>query len=516
MDIFDGFPLLSLLIFLPFFGAIFVFLIPQTLGKTEKNIKNTALFIAGCTFMFSLLIWGQFDPSLASYQFVENKEWIPGLNIRYFLGIDGISLFFVLLTTSLIPLCILGSWESIKHQQKEFLIFLLVLETFILGAFCVLDLLLFYVFFEGTLIPMFLIIGIWGGERRIYAAFKFFFYTLTGSIFMFIAILFLYFKTGTTSIPDLALYPFESGLQVWLWLAFFASFAIKLPMFPFHTWLPEAHVEAPTVGSMILAGILLKMGGYGFLRISLPFFPEASYRFAPYVCGLSIIGIVYASLVALVQRDIKKLIAYSSIAHMGFVTLGIFTFQQEGLNGSILQMLSHGVLSSGLFLCVGILYERVHSRDIEAYGGIVSFMPLFSVFFMSLVLGAIGLPGTAGFVGEFLVILGTFQVSPLMVVGAGFGIIMSAVYMLGLYRKVVFGPVEKIRFQKLKDLSMREGSILFFFVGCMFWMGLYPNCFIAALHQPISKILEYYGRQQDALVPIFKMKNSIVFNEREL
>jgi len=508
MTIFDGLPLLSLLIFLPFLGAIFILLIPQTLGKTERNLKNTALFIAGCTFLISLFIWWKFDVHSASYQFIENKEWLAGLNIRYLLGIDGLSLFFILLTTSLIPLCILGSWNSIKHQPKEFLIFFLILETFILGAFCVLDLLLFYVFFEGTLVPIFLIIGIWGGERRIYAAFKFFFYTLTGSIFMLIAILFLYFKTGTTSIPDLALYPFEKSVQIWLWIAFFASFAIKLPMFPFHTWLPEAHVEAPTAGSIILAGILLKMGGYGFLRISLPFFPEASLFFAPYMWILSVIGIIYASLVAMVQRDIKKLIAYSSIAHMGFVTLGIFTFQKEGLEGGVIQMLSHGVLSSGLFLCLGILYERVHSRDIEAYGGIVSFMPLFSVFFMALTMGSVALPGTSGFVGEFLVILGAFQSSPFMTIGAGIGIILSASYMLGLYRRVIFGPVEKVRFLKLKDLSKREGSLLLFFVGSMLWIGLYPNSFLSIINPPISKLLAYYGRQDEELTPVFKIDQS--------
>lgn len=492
MSIFDTLPLLSLLIFLPLLGAFFILLIPDSMENKDLNAKNTALFITLCTFALSVVIGFNFDPQDISCQFIENKDWLPGLNIRYALGIDGLSLLLILLTTFLIPLCVVVSWESIKFQVKEFLIFLLLLETFILGSFCVLDLLLFYIFFEGTLIPIFLIIGMWGGERRIYAAFKFFFYTLTGSIFMLVSILFLYFKTGTTSIPELALYPFETSTQVWLWLGFFASFAIKLPMWPFHTWLPDAHVEAPTPGSMVLAGILLKLGGYGFLRISLPFFPEASHKFAPLVWALSIVAIIYTSLVALVQRDIKKLIAYSSIAHMGFVTLGIFTFQEEGVNGAIFQMLSHGLLSAGLFLAIGTLYERVHSRDISDYGGIAAVMPFFSVCFMIFTLGSIGLPGTSGFVGEFLVLMGTFQVNSLVACAAGMGIVLSAAYMLGLYRRVIFGPLEKVRFQKLKDISFREAGLFGLLVISILWIGLYPQSLIRFLVVPVSRVLEYY------------------------
>lgn len=494
MSVFNTVPLLSFIIFLPILGAIFIFFVQEALGQSHKNSKNAALFITLTTFILSLILWYNFDSYKSDYQFVEDNVWISGLNVRYHLGVDGISLFFVLLTTFLMPICILASWNSIKVRVKDYLIIFLLLETFILGAFCSLDLLLFYVFFEATLIPMFLIIGIWGGTLRVYAAFKFFLYTLTGSVLMLLAILYLYFELGTTSIPILTLYSFNPSQQAWLWLAFFASFAVKIPMWPFHTWLPDAHVEAPTAGSVVLAGILLKMGAYGFLRVSLPFFPEASTMFAPYVCILSVIGIIYTSLIALVQRDMKKLIAYSSIAHMGFVTLGIFTFLPTGFEGSLVQMLSHGVISAALFLCVGFLYEREHSREINHYGGLLERMPIFGVFFMIFTLGAIGLPGTSGFIGEFLVILSAFQVNSGIATFAGIGTVLSAAYMLWLYRRLMFGKIEESKLTKVKDLSSREIFIFMPLVIIIFWIGIYPTSFMEEMHQPVSSLLEYLGR----------------------
>lgn len=494
MSIFNTVPLLSLIIFLPTLGAIFIFFVQETFGQSDKNSKNAALFITLITFMLSLVLWYNFDSYKLDYQFVEDKEWISSLKIRYNLGIDGISLFFILLTTFLMPICILVSWDNIKFRVKYYLIVFLLLETCILGAFCALDLLLFYTFFEATLIPMFLIIGIWGGSMRVYAAFKFFLYTLTGSVLMLLAIIYLYCSLGTTSIPVLTLYSFNSWTQGWLWLAFFASFAVKIPMWPFHTWLPDAHVEAPTAGSVVLAGILLKMGAYGFLRISLPFFPEASAMFAPYVGILSVIGIIYASLVALAQRDMKKLIAYSSIAHMGFVTLGIFTFLPTGIEGSLIQMLSHGVISAALFLCVGCLYEREHSREISHYGGLIDRMPIFGTFFMIFALGAIGLPATSGFIGEFLVILTTFQVNAGMAVCAGIGTILSAAYMLWLYRRIMFGKMEESKFSKIQDLTLREISVFVPLAFIVVWMGIYPTSFTQEMHRPVSSLLEYLGK----------------------
>ena len=492
MSAFQELPLLSVLIFLPLVGAFFVLLVPDSLEKTTQNAKHTALFITLCTFFIALMMWSQFDAPVGSYAFMEDRMWIASLNIRYVVGVDGISLFFIILTTFLMPLCILASFENIKIFIKEFLVLMLILESLILGAFCVLDLVLFYIFFEAVLIPLFLIIGLWGSDQRIYAAYKFFFYTLAGSIFMLIGVLFIVFKTGTSNIPELMLYPFESSLQKWLWGAFFISFAIKIPMFPFHTWLPDAHVEAPTSASMILAGILLKMGAYGFIRLSLPFFPEACHFFAPFIWTLSSIAIVYAALITLVQRDMKKLIAYSSISHMGFVTLGIFTFTAEGLTGAMIQMLSHGLISAGLFLGIGILYDRMYTRDSDAYGGIAAILPQFSVLFMMLTLGAIGIPGTSGFVGEFCVMLAAFPIVPLGAVCAGVGIILASGYMLFLYRRVMFGPLEKVKLQKIKPLSYRETGMLSVLVGGMFWIGLSPHTFIDPMRQPILGILGYY------------------------
>lgn len=502
MEIFQTLPFLSILVFLPSLGALFILSIRGGAAQSVQNARNVALFIALITFLLSLVLWQNFSLESAEYQYVENYPWIVGLNIQYFLGVDGISLFFVILTAFLTPLCILASWKSIQSRIKEYLVAFLFLETFILGMFCALDLVLFYVFFEAVLIPMFLIIGIWGGERRVYASFKFFLYTLTGSVLMLLAILFIYFKTGTSSIPDVSVYHFDPSVQIWLWLAFFAAFAVKIPMFPFHTWLPDAHVEAPTAGSVILAGILLKMGGYGFLRISLPFFPEASEYFAPFVWTLSVIAIVYTSLIALAQTDMKKLIAYSSVAHMGFVTLGIFTFEVEGVQGALIQMLSHGVISAALFLCIGVLYDREHSREISHYGGIAQRMPLYATVFMVVMLGSIGLPGTSGFIGEFLVLVSAFEVNTLVATLAAVGMVLGAAYMLWLYRRIFFEKNERQSLQILKDLSGREIIVLTPLVIMTLWMGIAPGAFTDVLEKPVAQLLEPWSlKKSHTLIP---------------
>ncbi len=485
---FENLPFLSLLIFLPIIGAIFIACMPFIEKDTEKNMRHVALFISLLTFFISLLLWWNFDPKIEEFQYTEVHPWILGTNICYYLGVDGISILFIVLTTLLVPLCFLASWSTIKISLKEFLIAFLFLETFIIGTFCSLDLVLFYLFFEGSLIPMFFIIGIWGGEQRIYASFKFFLYTLAGSVLMLLALLYIYFETGTSNISSLSFYPFPVSTQIWLWLAFFASFAVKIPMWPFHTWLPDAHVEAPTAGSVILAGILLKLGGYGFLRISLPFFPDACHFFAPYVWGLSIIAIIYTSLIALAQKDIKKLIAYSSIAHMGYVTLGIFMKSIEALQGAVLQMISHGLISAGLFLSVGILYERKHSREISHYGGLALSMPSFAVIFMILTLGSIGLPGTSGFIGEFLVLISTFQVNSAIALLASTGIVLSAAYMLWLYKRLIFGKAELPSLQLLKDLTIQEKIIFVPLLVGIIWIGFYPSSFTVTLEKSLTSL----------------------------
>ena len=415
-----------------------------------------------------------FNPANAGFQFVERVEWLPSLGISYTMGIDGISLFFVMLSTLLTPICILASWDAIQERVKEYMIAFLVLETLMIGTFCALDLFLFYVFFEAVLIPMFLIIGIWGGPRKIYASYKFFLYTLLGSVLMLLAMLMLYSQAGTSDIETLMATPVAAGLQYWLFLAFFASFAVKMPMWPVHTWLPDAHVEAPTAGSVILAGVLLKMGGYGFLRFSLPMFPEASEYFAPMVMTLSVIAIIYTSLVALVQEDMKKLIAYSSVAHMGFVTLGIFSITVEGIHGGVFQMISHGIISGALFLCVGVVYDRLHTRDMARYGGIVKNMPKYATVFMIFMLGSAGLPGTSGFVGEFLSLLGTYKVSILMSLLAATGMVLGAAYMLVLYRRVVFGPLENKDAGEMPDINHREMVALVPLAVLVILVGVYP------------------------------------------
>ena len=485
-------PILSLVIFLPTVGALFVFIVRGDERTVARNARMTALWTSLITFALSLGIWIDFDNSTASFQFVERAEWIPILGASYHLGVDGISMLFVILSTFLTPLCVLASWESIQSRVKEYMIAFLLLETFMVGMFCALDFVLFYIFFEGVLIPMFLIIGVWGGANRVYAAFKFFLYTLTGSVLMLVAVMVIYFDAETTDIPRLIGIGFDPELQIWLWLAFFASFAVKVPMWPVHTWLPDAHVEAPTAGSVILAGVLLKMGAYGFLRFSLPMLPVASDFFAPFVFTLSVIAIVYTSLVALAQEDMKKLIAYSSVAHMGFVTIGIFTVRTQGVEGAIVQMLSHGVISAALFLCVGVVYDRLHSREIARYGGLVHRMPVYAAVFMVFTLGSVGLPGTSGFVGEFLVLVGAFQVNTWLALLATSGIVLGAAYMLYLYRRVIFGALTREDLKTMTDLSRREVAVFAPLVAATLWMGIWPEPFLDVVHASVANLIENY------------------------
>ncbi len=485
-------PILSLVIFLPTVGALFVFIVRGDERTVARNARMTALWTSLITFALSLGIWIDFDNSTASFQFVERAEWIPVLGASYHLGVDGISMLFVILSTFLTPLCVLASWEAIQTRVKEYMIAFLLLETFMVGMFCALDFVLFYIFFEGVLIPMFLIIGIWGGANRVYAAFKFFLYTLTGSVLLLVAVMVIYFDAETTDIVRLIGIGFDPELQIWLWLAFFASFAVKVPMWPVHTWLPDAHVEAPTAGSVILAGVLLKMGAYGFLRFSLPMLPVASEFFAPFVYTLSIIAIIYTSLVALAQEDMKKLIAYSSVAHMGFVTIGIFTVQTQGVEGAIVQMLSHGVISAALFLCVGVVYDRLHSREIARYGGLVHRMPVYAAVFMVFTLGSVGLPGTSGFVGEFLVLVGAFQVNTWLALLATTGIVLGAAYMLYLYRRVIFGALTKEDLKTIVDLNRREIAVFAPLVAATLWMGIWPEPFLDVMHASVANLIENY------------------------
>jgi NADH-quinone oxidoreductase subunit M len=487
-----GWPILSLTTFLPLVGAAFILLIRGEPDVVARNARNVALWTSLITFVLSLFIWLNFDNTTAAFQMVERADWIPAFKINYHMGVDGISVLFVLLSTFLTPLCILASWESVKIRVKEYMIAFLVLETLMVGMFCALDFVLFYVFFEGVLIPMFLIIGVWGGGRRVYAAFKFFLYTLLGSVLMLLAILAMYFVAGTTDLPTLMHTPFPRSMQIWLWLALFASFAVKVPMWPVHTWLPDAHVEAPTAGSVILAGVLLKMGGYGFLRFSIPILPEASAYFTPLMYTLSVVAIIYTSLVALAQEDMKKLIAYSSIAHMGFVTIGMFTLKQQGVEGSVFQMLSHGVVSGALFLCVGVVYDRLHTREIARYGGLVQNMPRYAVVFMLMMLASVGLPGTSGFVGEFLILIGTFQDNTWVAFLATIGIILGAAYMLWLYRRVVFGKITRDDVRGMLDLSPREVAIFAPLVLVVLWMGIYPNSFLNVISVSVEALIQNY------------------------
>jgi NADH-quinone oxidoreductase subunit M len=483
-------PILSVVTFLPLAGALFIALLPED----EAGIRNarwTALWTTLITFIISLILVWRFDPTSADFQFVEKQPWLGGA-IRYAMGVDGISLPFVVLTTALMPISILASWTSIQLRVRDYMIAFLVLETLMVGTFCALDLVLFYLFFEGGLIPMFLIIGVWGGPRRVYASFKFFLYTLLGSVLMLLAIMAMYWEAGTTDIASLLHHSFPLSLQKWAWFAFLASFAVKLPMWPVHTWLPDAHVEAPTAGSVILAAILLKMGGYGFLRFSLPMFPDASAQLAPLIYALSVVAIVYTSLVALMQEDMKKLIAYSSVAHMGFVTMGIFAVTAQGVAGGIFQMVSHGIVSAALFLCVGIVYDRMHTREIAAYGGLVNRMPLYAFVFMVFTLANVGLPGTSGFVGEFLSLIGTFRVNTWVATLATIGTILSAAYALWLYRKIIFGKLEKPSLFNIKDIGWREIAIMAPLVILTIVFGVYPKLVLDISSASVAQLIDNY------------------------
>ncbi len=467
-------PILSTVTFVPLVGVLLILLIRDDSDTGRRNIRNVALIVTTFNFFLSLVIWGFFDNDDPGFQFVEQAQWL-GEGISYHMGVDGVSMLFVVLTAFLLPICILASWESVQYRVKDYMIAFLILETLVIGAFCALDIVLFYVFFEGGLIPMYLIIGVWGGKRRIYAAFKFFLYTLVGSVLMLLAIMAMYWNAGTTSIPYmLTEHSFPEHMQIWLWLAFFASFAVKLPLWPVHTWLPDAHVEAPTAGSVVLAGILLKLGGYGFIRFSLSMFPLASVDLYLLIYTLSVVAIIWGSLVALMQDDVKKLIAYSSVAHMGYVKMGIFSANAQGVQGAIFQMLSHGLVSAALFLSVGVIYDRMHTREISAYGGLVNNMPKYAVVFMIFSMANIGLPGTSGFVGEFLVLIGVFQVNSWIAIFAALGVILSAAYMLWLYRRVIFGALEKENLKALLDLSRREKIILYPLAALIVFFGVYP------------------------------------------
>ena len=486
-----SFPILSSLIILPTIGAIFILF-----GRSSSNYnaaKYISLFVSLANFTLSLYLWYTFDKTNSDFQFVEERLWLEGF-INYKVGIDGISILFIILTTFITSLCIISVNSTIKNRLKDFLIAILFMETMMIGVFCSLDLVIFYLFFEAGLIPMFLIIGIWGGERRVYSAFKFFLYTLLGSVLMLVAIITIYWMTGTTDVIELYQIGIDAKYQNLLWLAFFSSFAVKTPMWPVHTWLPDAHVEAPTAGSVLLAAILLKMAGYGFIRFSVGLFPIASEYFVPLVFGLSLIAIIYTSLVALMQEDMKKLIAYSSVAHMGFVTMGIFTMTPQGIEGSIFQMISHGIISAALFLCVGVVYERMHTRDISKYGGVVSVMPRYAVVFMVFTLGSLGLPGTTGFIGEFLILLGTFKVNFLVASIASLGVILGAAYMLWLYRRIVFGEIKNTEVNKLIDLNRSEMIILSVLAFVSILFGFYPDPLLSTTSASVQGLIDLFNK----------------------
>ena len=486
-----SFPILSSLILLPTIGALFLFFTKDKDGN-NSTAKYVALFTSIFNFLISIYLWVSFDQSVSDFQFVEDRTWIEGF-INYKVGVDGISILFIILTTFITPLCIISVNNSVKNRLRDFLIAILIMESFMIGVFCALDLVVFYLFFEAGLIPMFLIIGIWGGPKRVYSAFKFFLYTLLGSVLMLVAIISIYWISGTTDVVKLYEIGIDAKYQNLLWLAFFSSFAVKTPMWPVHTWLPDAHVEAPTAGSVLLAAILLKMAGYGFIRFSLGLFPVASEVFTPLIYTLSVIAIIFTSFIALMQEDMKKLIAYSSVAHMGFVTLGIFTLQQQGIEGSIIQMISHGLVSAALFLCVGVVYDRMHSRMINSYGGIVAIIPKYSILFMLFTLAALGLPGTSGFIGEFLILMGAFKDNFLVAVLASLGVILGAAYMLWLYKRVVFGKLVNEDLKQMLDLNKSEYVILTCLAIPTLFFGFYPDPLINTIEVSVSDLINMHN-----------------------
>ena len=487
-----NFPILSSLILLPSIGALFILATRSSEKSNYRSAKYVALFTSFANFIISIYLWYIFDSSVADFQFIENRVWLKGF-INYKVGIDGISILFIVLTTLISSICIVSVNNTITIKLKEFLIAILLMESLMIGVFCSLDLVIFYLFFEGGLIPMFLIIGIWGGPRRVYSAFKFFLFTLLGSVLMLVAIISIYWMNGTTDIIELYNLGIDTKYQNLLWLAFFSSFAVKTPMWPVHTWLPDAHVEAPTAGSVLLAAILLKLAGYGFIRFSIGLFPIASEYFVPLIYSLSLVAIIYTSFVALMQDDMKKLIAYSSVAHMGYVTLGIFTLTQQGLEGSIIQMISHGLVSAALFLCVGVVYDRMHSRLISTYGGLVSIMPKYAVLFMIFTLGAIGLPGTSGFIGEFLILMGAFKKNFLVATIASLGVILGAAYMLWLYKRVVFGKIINKDLLKMLDLNKSEIFILVSLAIPVLFFGFYPEPLLNTINVSVSNLIDTYN-----------------------
>jgi NADH-quinone oxidoreductase subunit M len=503
-----GFPILSLIIWLPMVGAVVIMSVRGDEETVASNARWTALWTSLIVLALSLVLWAEFDAREAGFQFVENIPWLADYGVGYKLGVDGISILFVLLSTVLTPICILASWESITKNVREFMLSFLVMETMLVGVFCALDFVVFYMFFEGVLIPMYLIIGVWGGPRRVYAAVKFFLYTLTGSVLMLLALLAMWFQAGTTDISVLLHTHFPLEMQRWLFFAFLASFAVKVPMWPVHTWLPDAHVEAPTAGSVILAGVLLKLGAYGFLRFSVPMLPEASAQYAPLMYTLSIVAVIYTSLVALAQEDMKKLIAYSSVAHMGVVTIGIFTFNVQGIQGALYQMLSHGFVSSALFLVVGVVYDRIHTREIARYGGLADRMPSYGLVFMIFLLASVGLPGTSGFIGEFLVIIGAIQVNFWLAFLGGMGMILGVAYMLYLYRRVIFGRLTKEDLRHILDLSPREWAVFAPLIVLTFWMGVYPSSFSSFWDASVASMVRQHTAalstplEQRAVAPV--------------
>ena len=487
-----GFPLLSLITWLPLVGGVVILSVRGDEQVVASNARWTALWTSLIVFALSVMLWVRFDQSDGGFQFVESAEWMPQWGITYRMGVDGISVLFVLLSTLLTPICVLASWDAIKTRVREYMLSFLILETMMVGMFCALDFVVFYVFFEGVLIPMFLIIGVWGGPRRVYAAVKFFLFTLTGSVLMLLALIAMWLTAGTTDISVLMDTHFPVHMQSWLFFALMASFAVKVPMWPVHTWLPDAHVEAPTAGSVILAGVLLKMGAYGFLRFSVPMLPDASQTYAPLIFTLSVIAVVYTSFVALAQEDMKKLIAYSSVAHMGVVTIGIFTFNEQGIQGALFQMLSHGIVSGALFLIVGVVYDRIHSREIARYGGLGDRMPAYALVFMVFMMASVGLPGTAGFIGEFLVIVGAAQINFWLALLGGLGMILGAAYMLYLYRRVIFGTITHADLKHILDLSPREWAVFAPLVALTLWMGIVPSNFTGFFDETVSAMVQHH------------------------